>query len=123
VQQFVDSYRFLNVLYIHAGPPSGAEAWGGGTKGLQSHGDPAAAGSAEPGPLEEEEEEAGLRVWAVGAEKTKPELVPALATETGAADIAGPPDPPDFWANRVPEEHRRHRITHTHKQAFDQRHH
>ena len=62
---------------------------------------------AEPGPLEEEveeeEEEAGLRVWAVGAEKTKLELVPAPGPETEAA---GPPDPPDFWANRVPESDR-----------------
>ena len=57
--------------------------------------------------MEEEEDEAGLSVWAVGAEKTKPELGPGPGAETGEADRVGPAGPPDFWANRVPEADRR----------------
>lgn len=61
-------------------------------------------GSAEPGPLEEEED-VGLRVGAMGAEKPKLVLVPAGEAEAAAAaaDTAGPTATPDFWANKVPE--------------------
>lgn len=62
-------------------------------------------GSAEPGPLEEEDD-VGLRVGAMGAENPKLVLVPAGEAEAAAAaaaDTAGPTATPDFWANKVPE--------------------
>lgn len=66
-------------------------------------------GSAEPGPLEEEEEDVGLRLGAMGAEKLKLLLVPAgeaeaAAAAAAAADTAPTGATPDFWANKVPEE-------------------